>query len=340
MTALTTEAVATEIAKRRPRMLAAALRLQERFPVLQLAIAVAAFIVGATTLDGFARPTSIVSVLVLASLVALAGMGQTLVVLIGGFDMSVASFLVVGAVAVTQLPATFGIPVGVSVLLLIPFTLVLGAFVGWVCHRFKIEPLIVTLAMGTFALGLVQVPTEGMIAGGAPEWLLALTSLRSTTFGLPFPPILAIWLLLTIAMGVFIHRTVAGRRLQAAGANARAASYALIRVRRVWILVFAASALMASLAGIALASFSGTVNTAIGGPYLFQSLAAVIIGGTAFGGPGDYTRTVVGAVMLTIITTVLIGHGLATSDQQILYGLVILLAMVIYGRGRRLADRV
>jgi ribose transport system permease protein len=97
---------------------------------------------------------------------------------------------------------------------------------------------------------------------------------------------------------------------------------------------------MASLAGIALASFSGTVNTAIGGPYLFQSLAAVIIGGTAFGGPGDYTRTVVGAVMLTIITTVLIGHGLATSDQQILYGLVILLAMVIYGRGRRLADRV
>lgn len=338
MTTLTTATVETDA--QRPRAIEWLLRLQSRFPVLQSAVAVAAFVLGALTLDGFARPASIVSVLVLSSLVALAGLGQTFVVLIGGIDLSVASFLVVGAVAVAQLPTTFGIPVGVTVALLVPFSLVLGAVVGWLCHRFRLEPLIVTLAMGTLALGLVQVPTEGMIAGGTPDWLLALTSLRATTFGLPFPPILAIWLLLTIAMGVFIHRTVAGRRLLATGANARAARYALIRVRSVWVLVFAVSALMASLAGIALASFSGTVNTSIGGPYLFQSLAAVIIGGTAFGGPGDYTRTVVGAVMLTVITTVLIGYGLPTSDQQVLYGLVILLAMVIYGRGKGYRDRV
>lgn len=338
MTALTTEAVAA--ADRRPRVRDALARAQSRFPLLQLAVTVVAFLVGALTLDGFARPSSIVSVLVLASLVGLAGLGQTLVVLIGGFDMSVASFLVVGAVAVTQLTGTFGIPVGVAVLLLVPFTLVLGGFVGWACHRFRIEPLVVTLAMGTFALGLVQVQTEGMIAGGAPAWLMSLTSLQSTTFGLPFPPVLAVWALVTVAMAVFVHRTAAGRRLQAAGANDRAAGYALIRVRWVWVVVFALSALFAALAGIVLAAFSGTVNTSIGGPYLFQSLAAVIIGGTAFGGPGDYTRTVVGALMLTVLTTVLIGHGLATSDQQILYGLVILFAMVVYGRGRRLSDRV
>ena len=126
----------------------------------------------------------------------------------------------------------------------------------------------------------------------------------------------------------------------AAGANDRAAGLSLIKVRRMWVIVFALGALFAGFAGVVLASFSGTVNTSIGGPYLFQSLAAVIIGGTVFGGPGDYSRTVIGALMLTVITTVLIGHGLATSDQQILYGVVILVAMVIYGRGRKLSDRV
>lgn len=338
MTAVTTQTVAA--AQRRPVPIAALARAQARFPVAQLAITILAFAIGAATLEGFATGSGILSVLVLASLVGLAGLGQTLVVLIGGIDMSVANFLVVGAVVVTQLTVTFGIPVGVALLLLVPFTLVLGGFVGWAAHRFRVEPLVVTLAMGTFAIGLLQVPTEGMIAGGAPDWLMSLTSLRSTTFGIPVPPILAIWVVVTIAMAVFVHRTVAGRRLQAAGANARAAEYSLIRVRRVWVGVFALSALLTSLAGVMLAAFSGTVNTSIGGPYLFQSLAAVIIGGTVLGGPGDYTRTVVGALMLTAITTVLVGHGLAASDQQILYGLIILLAMVVYGRGRRLGDRV
>jgi ribose transport system permease protein len=194
--------------------------------------------------------------------------------------------------------------------------------------------------MGTFALGLMQIQTEGTIAGGAPEWLMGLTSLRSTTFGMPFPPVLLIWVVVIVALAVFIHRTSVGRRMLAAGANDRAAGLSLIKVRRMWVIVFALSALFAGFAGVVLAAFSGTVNTSIGGPYLFQSLAAVIIGGTVFGGPGDYTRTVIGALMLTVITTVLIGHGLATSDQQILYGIVILVAMVIYGRGRKLSDRV
>lgn len=315
-------------------------RAQHRFPIAQLAVTVVAFVVGATTLDGFATSNSILSVLILASLVGLAGVGQTLVVLLGGVDMSVSSFLVVGAVAVTQLTSTYAVPVGIALLIVLPAVFLLGVVVGWACHRFSVEPLVMSLAMGTLAVGLVQIQTAGIVSGGAPAWLTALTSLRSSTFGIPVPPILVIWLLVIVVMAVFVHRTVAGRRLLATGANLRAAGYALIRVRLVWALVFGASAVLAALGGVVLAAFSGTVSSQIGGPYLFQSLAAVIVGGTVFGGPGDYTRTVVGALMLTVITTVLIGHGLATSDQQILYGLIILVAMVIYGRDRRLGDRV
>ncbi|MGI8393255.1 ABC transporter permease [Leucobacter sp. W1038] len=324
----------------RPRFLEALGRAQRRFPIMQLAITIIVFLIGAITLEGFASANTVKSLLILASLVGLAGIGQTLAILLGGVDMSVANFLVVGAVFATQITSLYGIDFGMAMLILVPFTLLLGAIVGWVCHKYKVEPLVVTLAMGTFALGLMQIQTEGTIAGGAPEWLMALTSLRSTTFGLPFPPVLLIWAILIGLLSLFIHRTTVGRRMLAAGANDRAAELSLIKVRRMWIMVFALSALCAGLAGVALAAFSGTVNTSIGGPYLFQSLAAVIIGGTVFGGPGDYSRTVIGALMLTVITTVLIGHGLATSDQQILYGVVILVAMVIYGRGRSLSDRV
>ncbi|MFV0434029.1 MAG: ABC transporter permease [Leucobacter sp.] len=335
---LNTEAVQT--IDQRPRPIEILVRAQSRFPILQLAITLLVFLIGALTLDGFASANSIKSLLILASLVGLAGIGQTLAILLGGVDMSVANFLVVGAVFATQLTSLWGIGFGTAMLILVPFTLVLGGIVGWVCHRYRVEPLVVTLAMGTFALGLMQVQTEGTIAGGAPDWLMALTSLRSTTLGMPFPPVLLIWVVVIVVLTVFIHRTTVGRRMLAAGANDRAAGLSLIKVRRMWVIVFALSALCAGLAGVVLASFSGTVNTSIGGPYLFQSLAAVIIGGTVFGGPGDYSRTVIGALMLTVITTVLIGHGLATSDQQILYGIVILVAMVIYGRGRKLSDRV
>lgn len=338
MSTLVAEAV--PVAEEHPRLREIFSRAQSRFPVLQLIITVIAFLIGAFTLDGFASGNSVKSLLILAALVGLAGVGQTLTILIGGVDMSVANFLVVGAVFVTQLTQTYDVSFTAALLLLIPFTTILGGFVGWVCHRYNVEPLVVTLAMGTFALGLMQVQTEGMIAGGAPEWLMALTSLRSTTFGLPFPPVIAIWAVVIVVLAVFIHRTAMGRRMLAVGANGQAAGLSLIKVRRMWVVVFALSALFAALAGVILASFSGTVNTSIGGPYLFQSLAAVIIGGTVFGGPGDYSRTVVGALMLTVITTVLIGHGLASSDQQIMYGAVILIAMAIYGRGRKLSDRV
>jgi ribose transport system permease protein len=316
------------------------LGVQRRFPIIQLLIAVIAFAIGAATLEGFASPNSIKSVLVLSALVALAGLGQTLVVMLGGFDMSVSSFIVFGAVMVTQVTRMYDISFELALLIAIVGALLLGAFVGWLCHRFSIEPLIATLAMGSVALGLVQIQTLGVVAGGAPEWLTAMMSVRSETFGIPVPPTLVIWLVVIIAMAIFIHRTRAGRYLQAAGANPRAARLALVKVRWIWVAVFGASAAMAAIAGVFIAGFAGTVNTTIGGPYLFQSLAAVVIGGTAFGGPGDYTRTVVGATMLTTVTTVLMGHGLGTSDQQILYGVIILAAMVFYGRGAKLRDRV
>jgi ribose transport system permease protein len=139
---------------------------------------------------------------------------------------------------------------------------------------------------------------------------------------------------------VFLHRTVTGRRLFATGANLRAAEYALVSTRRVWMATFAFSAIASALVGVLIAGYAGSVDGALGDPYLFQSVVAVIVGGTVFGGPGDYTRTCVGALFLTVLTTVLVGHGASAAAEQIIYGAIILLAIAIYGRQRRLRDRL
>jgi ribose transport system permease protein len=149
-----------------------------------------------------------------------------------------------------------------------------------------------------------------------------------------------IWVVVAVGMGIFLHRTVPGRRLLATGASARAAEYSTVNTRRVWTLAFAFSGVVSALVGLLVLGFGGSVDGTSGQPYLFESVVAVVVGGTIFGGPGDYTRTVVGALFVTVVSVVLVGHGYSTAIQQIVYGVVILFAVTFYGREQRLRDRV
>jgi ribose transport system permease protein len=315
-------------------------RAQERVPLLQLAALGIAFAYGALTLPGLTTWSSIESLLVLAALVGLASVGQTLLILMGGFDLSVSGIIVAGALIVTVVGGQWHLPISVALLIAVAFGGVLGAAAGYICHRFQIQPLIVTLGTGTIALGLVQVQTGGALAGSAPQWLQNLTLPISHTFGAQLPPVVAIWAVVAVVVAIFLHRTIIGRRLMATGANPRAAGLALVRTRRIWTLTFAISGAASALVGVLIAGFNGSVDSTIGDPYLFQSVVAVIVGGTLFGGPGDYTRTVVGALFMTMVTTDLVGHGASAADEDIVYGLAILAAVAVYGRQRRLAERV
>lgn len=314
--------------------------VQARVPVMQLLLAVAVFEYGSATLPGLSSWASIKTILVLASLVGLASVGQTLLILMGGFDLSVAGFMLAGALVVTVLTGKYHIPFGVGLAGAVVAAGLLGAVAGRVCHRYRIQPLIVTLAMGSIAVGLVQVQTAGGAEGFAPQWLTTLTSSATHTFGIDVPPLVVMWLIVAVALILFLHRTVIGRRLLATGSNPRAADYALIRTRRIWTLAFAFSAVTSVLVGILVAGFAGSVDGQVTDPYLFQSVVVVIVGGTVFGGPGDYLRTVAGTLFLTVLGTVLIGHGASEPDQQILYGVMILGTVAVYGRGRRLTDRI
>ncbi|MEU1183607.1 ABC transporter permease [Streptomyces sp. NPDC005820] len=316
------------------------LALQRRFPLVQLLLIVGVLGWGAAALPGLLEPSSLRSVLVLCALTGLASIGQTLVVLIRGIDLSLAGFIVAGAVTVTQFGDVPGIPLPVMLVLAVVCGAAAGGLVGYLCHRFGIHPIIVTLAAGSIAVGATAVLSGGGTGSAAPGWVTRLSAPMASTFGIPVPPVVVIWVLAVAVVSVLLHRTRHGRRLLATGASPVAAHLALIRTRRVWVTVYALSAALAVLAGVVLAGFAGNVDNRLGNPYLFQSIAAVVLGGTAFGGPGSYTRTTVGVLLLTAVSTVLVGLGFQEADQQILNGLVILAAMAVYGRERRLRDQV
>jgi ribose transport system permease protein len=315
-------------------------QIQRRYPLLQLIALVIAFVYGSTTLPGLGSWTGIKTILVVASLIGVVSVGQTVVVLLGGFDLSLPGFMVAWAFIVSDVGPQDHLPFVVVLAIAVVACGTLGGLSGYVCQKFRVQPLIVTLGMGSAMAGLAQVASKDAPVGQAPQWTVRLTSIASKTLGLDIPPMVVIWLVLTIALAYIFHRTVTGRRLLATGANQPSAEYALINTRRVWAGAFAMSGVMAVFAGLLVAGFAGNLDTSTANPYLFQSLVAVIVGGTVFGGPGDYTRTVVGALFLAVVNTVLVGHGAAAPDQDILYGVVLVVAVASYGRERRLRDRI
>jgi ribose transport system permease protein len=316
-------------------------RAQRSLPLLQTLAALALLLYGSATIEGFASTPSINTMLVLASLLGLASLGQTLVVIVGGIDLSVPGFVVAGAIAMAQLTSAEHWPFAVVLLAIVLGSGLVGGLVGWICHRYEVQPLVMTLAASFVVGGAAIAWTSTSAIGSVPLWLTRLASPATQTLGLDVPPLAVLWAVAAIAVGVVLRRTVAGRWIFATGANRVAAELTLVPTRRVWTLVFAGSAVASSLVGILLAGFAGAGSPSLGDPYLYQSLTAVVVGGTAFAGArGDYWHTVVGALLLTELTTILVGQGLSPAVQQMLFGVLILAVVAVYGRDKRLRDRV
>src|SRR5439155_427971 len=143
-------------------------RLQARFPILQVILLIAVYSYGAASLPGLSSWAGVSDILWFASFAGLAATGQTLLILMGGFDLSVSSFIVSSALVVSVLKYTWGVSFEIAILIAVVVGALLGGLAGQICHRFEIQPLIVTLAMGGIAIGLVQVQTGGSFAGSSP----------------------------------------------------------------------------------------------------------------------------------------------------------------------------
>lgn len=309
-------------------------------PVLQIVVLVvlAGWLVA--TIPAIANPRPATAILTIASLLALAAMGQTLVVILGGLDLATPGYILFGAYVASSLAGGMALPSPVAVLVVVGVCGGIGALIGWLCHRFRVQPLVVTLGVGAALTGATMFLANGDYSSAPPADLRSLASLTGTTFGLPLPPVIPIVVLSAVLLWLFLNRTPAGRRLYATGINVRAARLTRIHTGRVWTLVFAASGALAGIAGIFIAAFGSGWSQTTGEPFLFSGLAAVLVGGTTFGSiRGSYTRTLLGALILTVLSTTIVANGLTESQSRIVYGAIILAVVALYGRERHVRDR-
>jgi len=295
-------------------------------------LAIALHVLGSILIDGYSSEFTVRSMLVLASLLGVASIGQTLVVLIGGIDLSTPFVIGFANVVAAQLYGD-GMNFALVCLMVGVLALVIGAVNGALSSTLAIHPLIVTLGVGTAIQGAVLLWTAGFPAGSAPETVTKFVSIGGHAGPLPVPWLVPSFLVVIAIISVVLARTPFGRRLYAVGSNPSAAPYALISPRVVWTTTYALSALFAAAAGVLLLGFTGSAYGDVGQPYLFQTIAAVVIGGTTLvGGRGGLIGTAAGALVLIEINTLLIGLGLSPSMVEAALGVLIIALVSLYGR--------
>ena len=285
-------------------------------------------------------PNGLLSLLVLASVLGIAAVGQTWAIVIGGIDLSIPSMIGLACVVVT-VRTLGGASFASIVLWLIGFSVLVGLVNGTLTSLLKVHPLVITLGVGAIVTGAVLLATGGNTGGLVPDFVTSAVSPISNSWVLPLPPAVTLWIVICVLVILIERRTSFGRRLFALGSNPKAADYALIRATLIRVGVYTASALCASTAGVLLAGFSGAASADIGLPYMFQTLTAVVVGGTSLlGGRGGYARTIAGVLLTTEFTMLLIGYSIDSSLQQVFLGVAILLLIAIYGRDRHVAQRL
>ena len=165
--------------------------------------------------------------------------------------------------------------------------------------------------------------------------------MNGVTFGLTVPPVIFIWLIVAIILIVGMKTTVYGRFLYALGGNRTSAKRIPIIERRYWWGAFMISGFFSTLTGSLLLGWSGGGFIGVGQPYLFMTLAAVVIGGTSLlGGFGGYGFTVIGVLVLQVLTSFLVGIGLKFEWQQFIFGLLIVPMVALYARSPHIRTQI
>jgi len=259
--------------------------------------------------------------------------GETIVLLTGGIDLSVASVMAtVGVFAAGFMNARNELVLPISLLCLLFATLV-GFLNGLLVTKLKIPPFITTLGMILVVNGLRFMYTQGAPKGRIPDGLRYWG--RDNFLGGPIPSSVVVWLVVALIATFLLSRTTFGRRLYAVGGNPRTAFLSGVNVDAVKIAAYTVCSFLAGVAGLVLVGFIGYSDNWLGLGYELNAIAAVVIGGTAFeGGRGSQMGTIAGVLILTVLFELVLLLQFPEEVRRIVKGLLILIAVALYGRLR------
>lgn len=251
--------------------------------------------------------------------------GMTFVILIGGIDLSVGSVLALSMMVMGWCAKVVGLPMGVAVLVALVASGLCGLTVGILVSRFRVPSFIATLAMMSVARGLANMITNGQQIVGFPDWFMMLAIDRH--FGV-LTATVALMLVVLVLAWLFLTFRSEGRMVYAVGGNEEVARLAGINTALVTVLVYVACAVLAGLAGIALAARLDSVQPSSGLGYELDTIAAVVIGGTSLtGGSGGIGGTLIGVLIIGVLRNGLNLLNVSPFLQQVVIGVVIVLAV-------------
>ena len=278
---------------------------------------------------GTVNPIWVSNMLLFAAPLGIVAAGQTLVMLTGGIDLSVASV----ATASAYLMATHsGLGVALAIIYGLGVGFVVGLLNGIGVALLRVQPLVMTLGTGLMTEGMLVVYSQKKMAE-APRVPQFIEDLGAGKFLGGIPNDLIIWVPIAIILIFVLRRTGYGRLLYAIGDNSKACTLAGIRVWRILLVNYVTCGLLAAIAGLIIVGGTDSAELRLAEVYLLPSVAAVIIGGTSiFGGRGGYSGTIVGALILTVLNSILTLLDVPESVRQILYGAIILLLAAAYTR--------
>jgi len=311
-----------------------------------IVVLIGLIILGSLAVEGFLSVLNIKSMLVFASFLGLACIGQTLVALLGGLDLSIPFVIGSSNIGLMYL-LTLGVPSWLAFITILLIGAGIGFINGMLSFRVQGQALILSLGVGFAVSGGTQILTSigtafgGNVFGVVPTWLSNIAAMNGKLFGLDFPPVIVIWIITSIILIVGLRNTTWGRNLYALGGSRISAARLSISERGYWVAAYTVSGCVSALTGALLLGWSGGGFIGVGDQYLFMTLAAVVVGGTSLlGGMGGYGFTVIGVLVLQVLTSFLVGIGLEYESQQFVFGLLILPMVALYARSPHIRTQI
>jgi len=312
-------------------------------PVAALLLAIILFLLSGLLPQGFGSDLEVAraqatNILRLAVFLGVIAAGQTLVIISGseGIDLSAGSVVTLTAIL------TYVIVNGANekVLPALLVSLMVGALIGLLNGAgitfLKISPFVMTLGMAGVVTGAIIVITHGNVSGRVAPIMTRLIA-RPLSPSLQIPNALIIWILFGILMWLLLEQTTFGKNLVALGVNRVTARLSCVNVTGTNLLTYSLAGALAGFGGFLVVGNTGVVHLQLGQPFLFPSIAAVAVGGTLLsGGKGSYWGTMAGAIVLTLITSLLTTMQMPDSVRRMVLGATLLILISIYGRQRAL----
>jgi len=283
--------------------------------------------------SSFLSPEYLLQQLKVASFLGVIATGMMLVILLGQIDLSVPWVVAVGGMMSTA--ATGWGPTGEA--LAIPFGIACGVGLGFVngigVAYLRLPSMIITLAVNAVAQGLMVVHTGGFSPQDSSSAAMRFIATGHTLLGMPNA--LIVWAAVGGSTVFLLTRTTFGRAIYGIGNRERAAYLSGIRTQRVVLVTFAISGGLSAFGGILLAGYASKAAQAMGDAYLLPSIAAVVLGGASIlGGRGSYIGTIAGVILITLLQSILSVIQMEEAGRQIIYGVVIVAMLLLYGRER------